>query len=413
MELLLERDRLLSHQQTQPSIDDIDRLTATSDTAAQILSKPLILLDGGLGTTLQDQYDVEFSSTTTPTWSSHLLIDEPETLLAAQTAFSRAGAEILLSATYQASFEGYAATARQPQGPGDHSSSSALPEQGEGYTSTEASEFMRSALRISRFAIGSRPGVIALSLGPYGATMLPQSTEYSGSYGEMGNEQRLFDWHLRRIRPYGELWNEFDLVAWETVPRLNEVRAIRRVMKRIPARKKYWLSCVFVPASTGASGPVENGQVGSLEASLPDGSGIRDVLSAMLEGDEPTPWAIGLNCTNINLVSRLVKAFEQSASELSLELPRLVIYPDGAGGKRYDAASETWIDSHNLQANGSSNGNTIGVGEVKVWEDQLTEIVAEVKDRGRWKGIVVGGCCKTTPKMVGKLKKKLFEHKLL
>ena len=408
MELLLERDRLLSQQRSQPhSTDntDNDRLAATSDTAARILSKPVILLDGGLGTSLQDQYEVEFTSSTTPTWSSHLLIDEPETLLAAQTAFSRAGAEVLLTATYQASSEGFAATARTSEGPGDHGSSPAIaPKEGEGYTPTEAAEFMRSAIRITRFAIGSRPGVIALSLGPYGATMLPQSTEYTGAYGEMADERKLFDWHMRRIRPYGELWNEFDLVAWETVPRVDEIRAIRMTMSRIPARKKYWLSCVFVTRSKDRSADEKT----DVDAGLPDGTGVRNILTALLAGAEPRPWAIGINCTNISHVPGLIRQFEESATTLSLDLPRLVIYPDGAGGKRYDAASETWIDDLSLKKNDAEK-----TGEVNEWEDVLADIVAEVKDRGRWKGVIVGGCCKVTPKMIGRLKKRLVERKLL
>src|ERR1700760_2588442 len=68
---------------------------------------PIHLLDGGLGTTLADKHGCIFNETT-PLWSSQLLLTSPATLLSAQTDFADAGADIILSATYQASFAGFA-----------------------------------------------------------------------------------------------------------------------------------------------------------------------------------------------------------------------------------------------------------------------------------------------------------------
>lgn len=348
MELLLERDRLLRDLPSQPSRDVGD--VAANDASARILSKPVILLDGGLGTTLEDQYEVEYSQET-PTWSSHLLIAEPETLLSAQTAFSRSGADIILTATYQASYEGFALSP--------------------GLSRTDAAEYMRSAIRIAKFAIGGRTGLIALSLGPYGATMVP-SQEYTGSYGdEMASAEKLYDWHFDRIKPYGELWTEFDLVAFETIPRLSEIQAVRRVMQRIPSLKPYWISCVF---------PNDD--------KLPDSSTIKQAVDAMLEGRNP-PFAIGINCTNIGKLPDLIKRFESA----SANLPRLVIYPDGAKGQVYDSTTQKWVGSVSEDA--------------PAWEEQMVNIIKDVQARGRWQGIIAGGCCKTTPKSISKLKRRL------
>ena len=75
-------------------------------------SMPILLLDGGLGTCLESApYDVHFSSDT-PLWSSHLLASSPKTLLEVHKAYAAAGADVLLTATYQASYEGFAATPR-------------------------------------------------------------------------------------------------------------------------------------------------------------------------------------------------------------------------------------------------------------------------------------------------------------
>lgn len=68
------------------------------------------ILDGGLGTSLQDLYDVKFDSTNTPLWSSHMLVSDPATLHACHRDFAVAGADILLTATYQVSEEGLGRT---------------------------------------------------------------------------------------------------------------------------------------------------------------------------------------------------------------------------------------------------------------------------------------------------------------
>jgi homocysteine S-methyltransferase len=334
-------EHILANEQIQPGNE-----VSTNRNSPKLLDKAVILLDGGLGTTLEDQFDVKFSPQT-PLWSSNLLISEPETLLAVQTSFSRNGADVILTATYQASFEGFARTSP-------------------GYDRTAAAEYMRSAVRIAKSSIGNRNGLVALSLGAYGATMTP-SQEYTGAYGEMESMEKLFSWHLDRILPFQEMWLELDLIAFETLPRLSEVKAVRKVMQRT-AMKPYWISCVF---------PNDD--------KLPDGSTIKEVVDTMLDG-ENTPFAIGINCTKVHKMAGLIRQFEDAA----IELPRLVIYPDGAGEQVYDTTTQKWVGD---------------VGS-RSWEEEVFQIVKEVQDRGRWKGILVGGCCKTTPKHISRLKKR-------
>ena len=82
--------------------------------AEELFQQPILLLDGGLGTTLEEEHGVQFSSAT-PLWSSHLLLSAPETLLEVQENFARAGADIILTATYQASFQGFRMTSQGPK----------------------------------------------------------------------------------------------------------------------------------------------------------------------------------------------------------------------------------------------------------------------------------------------------------
>ncbi|ETN47136.1 uncharacterized protein HMPREF1541_01326 [Cyphellophora europaea CBS 101466] len=369
------------------------------------LSHPLLILDGGLGTTLTaPPYAQHFISATTPLWSSHLLTTPsgPDTLLAAHAAFARAGANVLLTATYQASFEGFRRTPTVPQGAG--------------IVEEDAARFMRAAVKVARegFRVvarkeegdgereeehegGGRKGVVALSLGAYGATLLP-SAEYSGEYPEgMRGEEALGEWHWRRLQVFFDegVWREVDVVAFETLPRLEEIRGVRAAMRAVEecgvSEKPFWISCVF---------PGEGGNEAQEGHRLPDGSTVREVVDAMLGGDEARPWAVGVNCTKIWKVRRLLEEVEWAIAEGGYETPRLVLYPDGAGNLVYDTSRQEW-----LPRDGAGEGHG---GKGKGWGEEMADIVRETQERGKWKGMVVGGCCMTEPEEIRELSERLI-----
>lgn len=332
--------------------------------AATLLERHLLFVDGGLGTTLEDQYGIEFSSDT-PLWSSHLLVSSPSTLKQVHTAFAEAGADILLTATYQSSFEGFSKT---------HDKFGKI-------SRADSEQYMLSAVSLARSSFDVRPGLVALSLGAYGATMLP-STEYSGDYGSMTGS-KLIDFHNNRLSVFlnnPDAWKEIDLLAFETLPRLNEIQAVRQVTSSIPLqqRKPYWISCVF---------PGEENQ-------LPDGASIREVVTALLSGDpQDPPFAIGINCTKVQKLPVLIREFEEAIIKASLPFPRLVLYPDGAANQVYDTKTQQW--------------KNIGHDKTHVptpWDEEVFEIVKGVQARSRWKGCIVGGCCKTTPLHIARLR---------
>lgn len=296
---------------------------------------PLVLLDGGLGTTLSlPPYNITFDKTT-PLWSSHLLLSPTSlsTLSSIQTSFADAGAEVLLTDTYQASYEGFSRT------PGW--------EGGE----KEVGKAMRGAVSVGRDAFGGKKGTVALSLGPYGATMIP-GQEYSGKYDEGHREvDQLKEWHLKRLQAFAsseevdeaekvqreQSWSDIDLIAFETVPLLKEVQAVRQVMGYLSnaqsSQKPFWIVCVF---------PGEGN-------SLPDGTSVKELVKVMLEkrAGEAVPMGIGLNCTKITKVEGLIKEFEEAVTEMVAagqvsEWPSLVVYPDGTDGEVYNTTTMTW-----------------------------------------------------------------------
>ena len=70
----------------------------------------------------------------------------------------------------------------------------------------------------------------------------------------------------------------------------------------------------------------------------------------------------------------------------------LVIAPNGSNGLHYDNVTQTWV------------GDKEDHG---VWDEEVWAIVQAAKQRGRWKGIVVGGCCKTGPSDIASLRKRI------
>ena len=295
---------------------------------------------------------------------------------------------MILTATYQASHQGLLAS---------------------GVESEKVGEVLRSSVQISRDAFrkteGSarrrEQGKVALSLGAYGATMIP-SQEYGGRYdADHVTEVQLRDWHLKRIAEFlpaqgqdgdgRECWGNVDLVAFETLPLLVEVSGVRMAMGRVNERlgvekeesKGFWIVCVF---------PGEGNR-------LPDGSSVEEVVGAMLESrdGEVVPMGIGINCTRVGKLKGLVREFEEAVVKLLgngevQEAPALVVYPDGTMGEVYNTTTKVWEKGAVVEDIGS-------------WHDAVYEIVCEARERGVWKEIFVGGCCKTTPDSIANLRK--------
>lgn len=281
---------------------------------------PILFLDGGLGTSLEDKYGVKFSSKTTPLWSSHPLVSDPQTLLACQSDFGRAPVDVIETATYQISIPGFATT-RTEQWP-------------DGVDRASIPTFLRDAVDIAERARGKPDAKVALSLGPYGSTMIP-GQEYSGAYDEdHDDEEKLVAWWAERLSLFSGpgIEDKISYVACETLPRLDEIHAVRRAVARFTT-KPCWIACVF---------PGEGDR-------LPDGSSIEQVIEAMLLPGEAKvqPWGVGINCTKIHKLEDLIGKFEAAVSGLVdagrvAAWPALVLYPDGTNGEVYNTTTQKW-----------------------------------------------------------------------
>lgn len=291
-----------------------------SNTPTMLTNSPVIFLDGGLGTSLQDKYGVQFSNKTTPLWSSHPVISDPQILFACQKDFGQVPVDVIETATYQVSIHGFAAT-KTEQWPG-------------GIDRANIPKFLADAVDIAERARGKPGAEVALSLGPYGSTMVP-GQEYSGAYdADHDDEEKLLRWWAERLSLFADakVWERVAYVACETIPRLDEISAFRRAIPTFTS-KPFWLSCVFPAEGDG----------------FPDGSSVEQVVRAMLtqDGSRAQPWGIGINCTKLHKLQSLVAKYEEAVIEMFQEKslaswPALVLYPDGTNGEVYNTTTQTW-----------------------------------------------------------------------
>ncbi|MFB6809155.1 homocysteine S-methyltransferase [Streptomyces sp. NPDC056387] len=250
---------------------------------AEALARRTVLLDGGLSNQLADQ-GCDLSG---GLWSGRVLAERPDQVEAAHTAYARAGAEVLITASYQVGYEAFAARGH------DRAATTAL--------------LRRSVELAARAAEAAGHEVwVAASVGPYGA-VLADGSEYRGRYG-LGVRE-LADFHRPRIEAL--LAADPDVLALETVPDAAEAEALLGVLAGTGARA--WLSY------TVADGRTRAGQ------SLPE---------AFAVAAAPEVIAVGVNCCD---PADVLPALEAAASVTDKPL---LAYPND--GSVWEAATGTW-----------------------------------------------------------------------
>src|SRR5664280_3847910 len=136
----------------------------------------VVVLDGGLAT----QLEAQGNSLADPLWSARLLLENPGEIVRAHLAFYRAGAAIVTTASYQATFEGFAARGI------DHAAAIGLLQR-----SVALASEARAAWRAQRAPDDVGRLFVAASIGPYGA-FLANGAEFTGRYGRSIAELRAF-----------------------------------------------------------------------------------------------------------------------------------------------------------------------------------------------------------------------------
>ena len=247
----------------------------------------VLVADGGLATELEARGNDLSDSL----WSARLLIDAPGQILDAHLAFFRAGAVIATSASYQASFEGFARA---------------------GLSRREAAGLMRRSVDLARAACDQMAGdgrvrSVAAAAGPYGA-VLADGSEYRGRYGRSVRE--LAAWHRPRLEVLAGAGP--DVLALETVPDIDEAEALMAAIAGlgIPA----WLSYTIAAGRTRAGQP--------LAQAFAVAAGVPEVV------------AVGVNCcAPADVPAAIAVAREVTGKPV-------IVYPNS--GEEWDARRRTW-----------------------------------------------------------------------
>ncbi|KAJ3320504.1 hypothetical protein HDV06_005233 [Boothiomyces sp. JEL0866] len=283
-------------------------------------SKEYLVLDGGFATELER---ISSYSLKTNLWSAQLLYSDPESIKKLHQIYYEAGADIATTCSYQASIEGFKkAGIDNPK------------------------ELIQLSVELARGKI------VAGSIGSYGS-LLADGSEYTGNFG-VGIKE-LIESHTERVNTLMSGHFKPDLILFETIPSLLEVKAIIQVAKN--ATVPVWLA------------------MQCKEDRIATGESIEECIALL---NESNIECIGFNCVNPLLVTGLLKKAKPLTSK------RIMCYPNGGG--EWDAVNKVWNGHEDF--------------------DQFEDLVREWVSCG---ATVIGGCCHTTPKHV-QIIKKVFQE---
>jgi len=285
------------------------------------------VLDGGMASELEFQ-GADISG---PLWSAHVLEEAPEKVVAVHRAYLEAGADVLLTASYQVSRKGYVEFGLA----GDRADAALL-------RSVELACTARAEFASHN---KGREVLIAASLGPYGAA-LHNGAEYHGNYDCTFAD--LVQFHQERIAVLIE--SNADLLAFETLPSLEEAQAIGEALKPWPNLAAWFtFTC---PDTRAASLQVAHGEL------------LRDC--AKLAASFPQTIAVGVNCTRPKWLPMLIAELRAASDK------PILVYPNS--GEGWDAETRCWTGHSDATEFGQHAQQSYSAGAQ-----------------------IVGGCCRTRP----------------
>jgi homocysteine S-methyltransferase len=258
--------------------------------ASQLDLSGLRVIDGAMATELE-QLGCDLSH---PLWSARVLEESPATIEAVHRSYLQAGADCILTASYQVSAEGFAE---------------------QGLSSQAAADALRRSVSMAESArewyrgVSDRPIWIGASLGPFGA-MLHNGAEYHGNYTVSFEE--VVQFHSKRISVLAS--TKADFLAFETIPSLDEAGAILIALEEHPDVPA-WISFTCRD-----------------ESHVAHGERLREC--GRLLDHHPQIVAVGINCTAPTLILSLLRELRPATSK------PIVVYPNS--GETWDAMSRSW-----------------------------------------------------------------------
>ena len=243
----------------------------------------MIKLDGGLSTALENNGN----KLTTSLWTGELIRTNPAQITKAHLDFINAGAQIIITSSYQLSYTGCGAR---------------------GWSEDETNQALIASTLLAKNAVteSGKSVKVAASVGPYGAS-LADGSEYKGNYGV--SKQVLKDFHAKRLEIL--ISTSPDYLALETMPDTFEVEVLLDLLNDCPI--PFWISY-----SCKEGNQTNAGQ---------DFQSAVDIAQSAM--------AVGINCTKPELITDLLRSAKSSKP--------YVVYPNS--GRVWDAVKKEWTGS--------------------------------------------------------------------
>jgi homocysteine S-methyltransferase len=243
----------------------------------------MIKLDGGLSTALENNGN----KLTTSLWTGELIRTKPAQITKAHLDFINAGAQIIITSSYQLSYTGCSAR---------------------GWSEDETDQALIASTQLAKNAVteSSKDVKVAASVGPYGAS-LADGSEYKGNYGV--SKAVIKDFHARRLEML--ISTSPDYLALETMPDNFEVEVLLDLLSDCPI--PFWVSY-----SCKAGNKTNAGQ---------DFQSAVDLAQSAI--------AVGINCTKPELITDLLISAKSNKP--------YVVYPNS--GRVWDAQNKVWTGS--------------------------------------------------------------------
>lgn len=321
-----------------------------------------LLLDGGLATHLET---LGASFTDTPAakrlWSASLLSTNPALIRQAHLDYYLAGADVAITASYQASIRGL----REGLGVSEDEARALVKRSVECAKQAKA-----DACRILRNKDATERHLYVVgSIGPY-AAYLADGSEYTGAYDPTPSHEQMKAFHRPRIQALREAG--VDGFAIETFPRLDEILAVMEVLVEEAENVPYWISVTLDSVGTG----------------MADGTPLAR-LSEVVRGNEQA-LAVGVNCVPRGVVMQALGVLRDSMQDWPEEERKgLVVYPNS--GEVWDGVRKVWI-----KGEGVEGGQAI--------EEWMEEWVGLTWQNGKGERILVGGCCRVEPEEISSMR---------
>lgn len=309
-----------------------------------------VILDGALATYLET-LGADISGAL---WSADILLQNPSLIKQTHLDYYRAGAQVAITASYQASLAGLSKHLNLNEEEGkdvvrksvklaQEARDEWVEEHAKGLSSSE-----RSHIRNRLFVAGS--------VGPYGA-FLADGSEYRGDYHLSPDAMKAF--HRGRIQALVDAG--VDVLACETIPSLRETEALLELLQEEFKTTEAWFTFTLRDAEH-----------------ISDGTPLAHI--AALFDHAPNVVAVGFNCTPDDVALEALKALRPLQQGKGW---KMIVYPNS--GEQWNAAAREW--------EGTRSEGGLLKAKTRQWADAGA--------------VLVGGCCRTTPEDIGVMREVL------